>query len=243
MYKNNLEKMMIFSDEKIKTLIENIISDESVVENQSASALYEKHIFNSLLPLYQKHIFNSLLPSNISAQKWIQLMYDGYLEINEVISAAFRYLSSGISWQAKYKNALPLVEYASHLSTFSSAVPTGKEEELPYFLVQLDAVIGELEYYANNYTGELEGIKKSELLKEADYARELYKTAKDKPQCMKYINIYSLICNNWEYLKKHTITYRLLSAMAKMEKGWISDAETRYKLTQILKIVSDDWKD
>ena len=243
MYKNNLEKMMIFSDEKIKTLIENIISDESVVENQSASALYEKHTFNSLLPLYQKHIFNSLLPSNISAQKWIQLMYDGYLEINEVISAAFRYLSSGISWQAKYKNALPLVEYASHLSTFSSAVPTGKEEELPYFLVQLDAVIGELEYYANNYTGELEGIKKSELLKEADYARELYKTAKDKPQCMRYINIYSLICNNWEYLKKHTITYRLLSAMAKMEKGWISDAETRYKLTQILKIVSDDWKD
>ena len=229
MSKNNLKKMMIFSDEKIKTLIENIISDESVVENRSASALYEKHIFNSLLP------------SNISAQKWIQLMYDGSWKINEVISAAFRYLSSGISWQAKYKNALPLVEYASHLSTFSSAVPTGKEEELPYFLVQLDAVIGELEYYANNYTGELTGIKKSEILKQVDYARELYKIAKDKPQCMKYINIYNLVCNNWEYLKKHTITYKLLSAMAKMEKGWTNNAETRYRLTQILKTVSVAW--
>ena len=41
---NNLKKMIVFSSDRAKRIIENLIADEAQIENRSASALIEKHL-------------------------------------------------------------------------------------------------------------------------------------------------------------------------------------------------------
>ena len=62
-----------------------------------------------------------------------------------------------------------------------------------------------------------------------------------EPQHIKYLNIYKLLLNNWQDLKGWSITYRLLSDLASMEKGWRNTPEVRTKLLKILKEISNEW--
>lgn len=78
---------------------------------------------------------------------------------------------------------------------------------------------------------------------EAKYARELLKEATEEPQFMRYCNFYQLVIDNWDVLKDWSITFRMLSDLTSMEKGWRTTPESRYELTQIMKELSKDWED
>lgn len=224
MSRNDLKKMMIFSSEKIKLIVENIISDEVAVESRSASALYEKHILNDLLP------------KNESASMWLKLLYDGSWGVGEVLNACFSYLSGGINWEAKYDNSFELVRWAHHWECMANNLPDENAPEMYHFLLQLDSIVSKLDEIAKQSTQ-----NQYEIKKEADWAKELYKIAKNEPEYMRYCNIYQLLLNNWEVLKNWSITYRLLADLASMQKKWRNTEKTRYELTKLLKIISDEW--
>ena len=223
---NNLKKMIIFSNDRIKTIVEKMVSDEATVEKRSASALIEKHILNDLLP------------ENPCAAMWLQLLYDGSWGIGEVLEACFANLSAGIYWQAKHDNALNIVKFAHHWESMANNIPDPESHEMHHFLSQLDSVVTKLEIIAEEtQNGQYEAQK------EAKWAKDLYNIAKTEPEYMRFSNIYQLLLNNWEHLKNWTITYRLLADMVAMQKNWRNTEETRYELTQILTAVSAEWND
>lgn len=222
---NNLKKMIIFSSERNRTIIERMISVEANVENRSASALIEKHIMHDLLP------------QNPSASTWVQFLYDGTWGIGDVLSACFGYLACGGSgWTAKHDNAFEIVRFAHHWECMSNSLPDVDAQEMPYFMSQFDSLVTKLQKIAKE-------TKDSEAENEAHWAEELYKIAKEEPEYMRYGNIYQLIMNNWEYLKNWSITYRLLMSMASMEKHWHDYDMVRYELVRLLKEVSAEWND
>lgn len=224
MSSNSLKKMIIFSNERIRKVIEGMISDEAIVEKRSASALIEKHLMNDLLP------------KEASASMWIQFMYEGIWGIGEVLDACFGYLAAGNNWEAKHDNALELVKFAYHWDTMSNTLPDVKALEMHHFLSQLDSVVAKLEDVAEKASS-----GRYESQKEAEWAKELYRIAVEEPVYMRFANIYQLILNNWGIFKNWSITYRLLSDMAAMQKNWRNTEETRYELTNILKNITNEW--
>lgn len=223
---NNLKKMIIFSNDRIKAIVEKMVSDEATVEKRSASALIEKHILNDLLP------------ENPNAAMWLQLLYDGSWGIGEVLEACFADLSAGVNWQSKHDNALDIVKFAHHWECMANNIPDPEAHEMHHFLSQLDSVVTKLETIAEEATS-----GQYEAQKEAKWAKDLYNIAKDEPEYMRFSNIYQLLLNNWEHLKNWSITYRLLADMVAMQKNWRNTEETRYELTQLLTTVSAEWND
>ena len=223
---NNVKKMIIFSSDRIKTIVEKMVSDEATIEKRSASAIIEKHILNDLLP------------KNPNAAMWLQFLYDGSWGIGDVLGACFGDLSAGVDWQAKYDNALDIVKFANHWVCMTGSRPDPEAYKNPHFLSQFDSVVTKLETIAEEATsGQYEAQKK------AEFAKDLYNIAKDKPEDMVYSSIYLLLLDNWEYLKNWSITYRLLADIVAMNKDWRNTEETRYELTQLLITVSAEWND
>lgn len=222
---NSLKKMIIFSNDRTRKIIEGMIADEATIEKRSASALIEKHLMDELLP------------QNQNAAMWIQLLYDGSWEIGDVLQACFAYLSAGIDWKAKHDNAFELVKFAQHWDLMANVNPDSEAQEMYHFLSQLDSVATKLMIIA---TESVDG--EYEAKKEAEWARELYKITFEEPDKIRFGDIYQLVLNNWEFLKNWSITYRLLADMSIMQKNWINTEETRYELTKILKCVSSEWE-
>lgn len=226
---NNLKKMIVFSSDKAKQIIENLIADEAIIENRSASALIEKHLMDDLLP------------KNNNARLWLELLYTEEWGIGDVLKAAFSTNAAGTrgAWSSKWDNLLPLVEYALRQEILCNTVPTGKERELHHFRSQLDSICNKLEGLAAD-----EDNKNSYFYSnEAKFARELLKEANEEPEFMRYCNFYSLVIDNWNVLKDWSITFRMLNDLAAMEQGWRTTPESRYELTQIIKELSIDWND
>lgn len=224
---NNLKKMIVFSSDRMKAIIENMIADEAAVENRSASALIEKHLYNDLMP------------QNKDARFWLDPLYQGEWSVGNVLHAAFAANAAGTrgAWSSKWGNFLPLIEFAKTQESLCNTVPTGEEQELHHFRSQLDSICEKLESLAEDK----ENPDAPYYANEAKYARDLLKEAKEEPQYMRYINFYQLVIDNWEILKDWSITFRMLCDLATMEKGWRNTPEVRYELTRILSDISKEW--
>lgn len=225
MARNKTEKMTV-SFEKPE-LIKKLVGDIAIKENRSLSAIIEKIILKSLMP-------------ENSDAKWIaeQYLYSEDGGIGRALDATFANNSAGVNWGAVHDNLLPLVQFASTQEVFCNSVLTGKEEELHHTFSQVQSVIDRLNRLSEEAT---DTEKKLYYKKEADWGAELLKELKEETQYSRLTNFYQLLLNSWEDFKDWTITYRLLSDLAKLEKGWRDDPEARMELLQILKTVSSEW--
>ena len=222
---NSLKKMLIFSSERIKKIIENMIKEESEIKNTSFSSMTETHLLNELLP------------QNRNAARWVEFMYDGTWNIENVLEASFSYLAAGTLFQARYDNAAPLVHLAHQWNSMTDDTPDAEAGEMYHFMSQLDTIVELLNYAANEATE-----FKFELSREAKKAKELYDLFRNNSDKVKFSHVYMLIIDNWEVLKNSTFTYRLLTDMVAMKKNWLRNEEARYELTQTLKKVSAEWE-
>lgn len=208
-------------------LIERLVKDEAEIENRSESAIIEKHLIDSFLPTEK------------NARCWaMNFLYSEDGGIGQTLNAVFATNAAGVYLNSRYDNLLPIVQFAKTQECFCNTTPNGEERELYHFCSQLDSVCKRLELLSEERPD-----KKIEYLNEAEWGRELLKEATNEPQFMRYVNIYQLLLNNWEDLKGWSITYRLLSDLAVLEKGWRNSPEARNELLSILKSVSNEWKD
>lgn len=217
----------------VKTkLIERLIKDEAKIENRSESAIFEMCVLNYFLPL------------NEEARWFVEYYLYGDEEsqgIGTTLNAIFSYNSAGTrgAWSSKYGNLLPIVQFAHSEQGYCNTIPTGKEEELYHFRSQLDSICNKLEKMAKMENNPRQHYYQTE----AEYARELLKIANEEPQNMRYGSYYQLVIDNWEELKDWSITFRMLSDLTSMEKGWRNTPETRTKLLKLIKEVSVEWND
>lgn len=224
---NSLKKMIIFSNEKTKLLVENLVKDDATVKKRSASAIIEDRLLDSFLPQEK------------NARFWVaNYLYCEDYGIGKTLDAIFSYNNAGINWNSKYDNLLPLVEFACTYSSMSNATPTGNERERHHCISQLKDVVHKLSYLSENAT---DHNTKRYYEAEAKRAQYFLDELDKEPEYVRYFNIFNLIYCNWEDLKDWSITYRLLADLSALEKGWLYTAETKTELLQIIKDVTNEW--
>ena len=208
-------------------LINRLVKDEAEIENRADSAVIETRLLESYLP------------SNRKARFLVETcLYCENGDIGDTISAIFSLPSATYDISLKYGDLRPVLEFAHEQQCLCRTIPTGKEPEHPHFCSQLDSVATILEDLQKETTSSTQQLA---YYHESKWARDLLEIAQKEPDQLRYSNIYQLVMNNWDALKDHPITYRLLSDLAAMEKGWKNTARTRFELLQIIKTVAKEW--
>ena len=129
-----------------------------------------------------------------------------------------------------------MIIFARKQSTLSSFRLNGDEPVLYHCTSQIDTIINILERIAKE-----KDTPNYNILHEIKFAKILLKDLEEHPSQIKLSNFYSILINNWEYLKDSTFTYRLLRDLTILEKGWCNNHETRIELLQIIKDVTKEW--
>lgn len=211
-------------------LINRLVKDEADIQNRSESAIIENRLLDSFLPDESNARF-------IAATS----LYGDGGGVGNALEAIFSNNAAGLNHASKYDNLLPIVEFAHVLSCSSRAIPTGKERERVHFCSQLDSVATMLEELAADAAAAGDVVTRVSYQNEAKWARALLEEFETEPQYTRYSNIFQLVLNNWDVLKGWSITYRLLTDLAAMEKDWTDNANTRTELLRLLKEVASEW--
>lgn len=227
---NNLKKMIIFSDSRTKLMIENMVTDEAMLQKCSASATIEKHLLNNLLP------------KNINASTWVQHLYDGSWTVCDILKDVFSWNAAGNcgAYSSRYDNLRPLVEFALRQASECQTVITGKEKEFHHFFLHLNSICNKFDHLAEETT---DNSRKYLYISEAKWVRLLTEETISNPQNIRTCDYYRLILNNWIDLKDFSVSFKMLFTLVSMEKDWQNNENIRYELTQILKSISTDWND
>ena len=141
---------------------------------------------------------------------------------------------------AVHDNMLPLVQFAYLQELYYPSVITGEEKELLDTFSQIQAVIRRLNRRSEKAIDENE---KSSYKQQADNAAGLLQELKSNPENSSLIDFYQLFIDSWEDYKNWMFTYRLLSNLVKLGKGWENNPEARMEFLQIKEKVLAEWKE
>lgn len=214
---NNLKKMIIFSTQNIRSVIEGFAADEAVIEKRSASSIIENHILNDILP------------ENKDASYFCRSMYDeAAWSVSECLKNIFSYMAAGVNWKAKHKNGFEIVNFAYKLACQRNYRISSDKKEIYHFRSAFDAVNVVIQEKCDDTT-----MKK--------WSSELLKSCQAEEVDLESGMIILLIINNWHILGDYTYTYRMLTDIFAMAKDEKSTAEDRIELVNILKDVSKEW--
>lgn len=85
--------------------------------------------------------------------------------------------------------------------------------------------------------------EKSSYKQQADNVAGLLQELKSNPENSSLIDFYQLFIDSWEDYKNWMFTYRLLSNLVKLGKGWENNPEARMEFLQIKEKVLAEWKE
>lgn len=211
----SLKKQLFFSCVENLNLINSFIHDESVCTRKKSSEILEKRLFDSFLS------------KNDQIRFWILNLYQGGSS-GDILSSAFEYNSSGIKWKSQGLPLLPFIEYAINEQKYIGRYEVDKEpmEHLLYSLNSIRELLKKLK--SDNLDIE-SSLKFSGALETLNYFIDVLngKYGDEKTQ---FGIIYHFFKDYWDDLKDSTHTFRALSDLAAMQKGWRDTQESRYFL-------------
>ena len=211
----SLKKQLFFSCVENLNLINSFIHDESVCTRKKSSEILEKRLFDSFLS------------KNDQIRFWILNLYqDG--SSGDILSSVFEYNSSGIKWKSQGLPLLPFIEYAINEQKYIGRYEVDKEpmEHLLYSLNSIRELLKKLK--SDNLDIE-SSLKFSGALETLNYFIDVLngKYGDEKTQ---FGIIYHFFKDYWDDLKDSTHTFRALSDLTAMQKGWRNTQESRYFL-------------
>lgn len=227
--KKSSEKKLISL--KNKELIDKLLYDYERVNSLSASAIIESCITKTLLP---HNKMANLLISNMYLHNW---------KSNKILQEVYFYLASGINWNARYTNSLPLVKFSYELELYSTTtLDCAKEDKIRYIISGLESIKNFLEH---TYESKIDSNSfiKDNLNKEIDLLSDYIGIAKNHPDLMMISNIYRFIINNWSFINDYTKTYRLLGVLEDIRLYINDTSDIRCRLIELLKDISNEWDD
>lgn len=215
MIPNALKKMIIFSSENRRKVLENAIKDRAAVANCTESAVIDQALSSFLLP------------QNQDAAMWVELLYDGDT-LSESYARAFSYLASGTMWGVKQANSQSLLTCFCRIIGPDFYRFQGDEQLLPHFISQLESISEFLP--ENSFPGDKKWL---------DY--QIIQLRKD-PQEVDAQELIYLIHRQFEHLKNYPRTYRALADLARIAGHTMRDtAQHRTAYIDALKIASAEW--
>ena len=217
MVSNNLKKMIVFSSEVKRKVLEGIIKDQASQTGSSESAIIEQTLTKKLLP------------SNENALFWVERLYNGGT-LAEAYTSVFAYLAAGPMWEAKHDNGRPLVAEFARLVAMDFPILTGGESELHHLLSQLTSIY--------------ELLPEGGSMDDKNLCKICIQQLQNDPQAFYLIDLTSLILRNWDNLKNYTHTYRALVDLARLSAPRLRDVpRSRTQFTAALDEVSRNWQE
>lgn len=223
-----IQKVFYFSSKNTKSIVEGLLEDESIVTNRSTSYLIEQHILNDFLP------------QNKTVSSWIQLLYmkdekdKSISGLKDTMISVFSYLAAGIYFEAKINTGKKLVEYAYKNKCLYQNQSNGYDNaDFHYFKSQLGYVIERIVMMQKAIIDETfeEAERKTKLIFDIEELKRIHEENEIYDDSLSFV--YIMILDNWDMLYNWTYTFRLLTAMARLQ-NWKDSAETRMILIKIL---------
>lgn len=203
-----------------KRLIETMADDESFCKGMKTSAILESRLIDSFLT------------ENNQIKLWILHLYNGYTS-GEILSLVFRYNSSGINWKSQVLPVLPLIEFAINEQKYIGKYKVDKDlmVDLWHSLSSIRLILEELK--SDNFDIE-SSLKFAGALETLNYFMDQL-SGKYGDEKIQFGLIFQFFKDYWDDLKDSTHTFRALSYLAEMQKGWRNSKESRYLLTCYLR--------
>ncbi len=217
MAENNLKKTLLFSSLEKKELVDNIVSDESNSIGRKISAIIELTVMDELLT------------KNDQIRFWITELYKGCTS-GEIISSIFDYNSARFNWKSLGLPLLPLIEFAIDEQKFIDNDEFDKDSitsNLIDYLIQLKNIFME-----NSNNERDSDVKYQKGLEALEFFIDVLKKGNQK---IPFVMIYRFFKDYWDILKDSAYTFKALSDLASMQKGWRNDNYSRFALVCCLR--------
>lgn len=209
------KKQLFFSCVENLNLINSFIHDESVCTRNKSSEILEKRLFDSFLS------------KNDQIRFWILDLYQGGSS-DDILSSVFEYNSSGIKWKSKGLPLLPFIEYAINEQRYINKYKVDKEP-MEHLLDSLNSIRELLKKLKSDNIDIESSLKFSEALETLNYFIDVL-NGKYGVEKVPFKLIYHFFKDYWDDLKDSTHTFRALSDLVAMQKGWRDTEESRYFL-------------
>lgn len=209
------KKQLFFSCVENLNLINSFIHDESVCTRNKSSEILEKRLFDSFLS------------KNDQIRFWILNLYQGGSS-DDILSSVFEYNSSGIKWKSQGLPLLPFIEYAINEQRYINKYKVDKEP-MEHLLDSLNSIRELLKKLKSDNIDIESSLKFSGALETLNYFIDVL-NGKYGVEKVPFKLIYHFFKDYWDDLKDSTHTFRALSNLAAMQKGWRDTEESRYFL-------------
>lgn len=209
------KKQLFFSCVENLNLINSFIHDESVCTRNKSSEILEKRLFDSFLS------------KNDQIRFWILNLYQGGSS-DDILSSVFEYNSSGIKWKSKGLPLLPFIEYAINEQRYIYKYKVDKEP-MEHLLDSLNSIRELLKKLKSDNIDIESSLKFSGALETLNYFIDVL-NGKYGVEKVPFKLIYHFFKDYWDDLKDSTHTFRALSDLVAMQKGWRDTEESRYFL-------------
>ena len=209
------KKQLLFSCVENLNLINSFIHDESVCTRKKSSEILEKRLFDSFLS------------KNDQIRFWILNLYQGGSS-GDILSSVFEYNSSGIKWKSQGPPLLPFIEYAINEQRYINKYKVDKEP-MEHLLDSLNSIRELLKKLKSDNIDIESSLKFSGALETLNYFIEVL-NGKYGVEKVPFKLIYHFFKDYWNDLKDSTHTFRALSDLVAMQKGWRDTEESRYFL-------------
>lgn len=212
---NQLKKVIQFSCIKNKKLIEAMADDESLYKGVKTSTILESRLMDSFLT------------ENDQIRFWILNLYNGDTS-GDILSSVFEYNSSGIKWKSQGLPLLPFIEYAINEQKYINKYKVDKEP-MEHLLDSLNSIRELLKKLKSDNIDIESSLKFSGALETLNYFIDVL-NGKYGVEKVPFKLIYHFFKDYWDDLKDSTHTFRALSDLVAMQKGWRDTEESRYFL-------------
>lgn len=217
MAENNLKKTLLFSSLEKKELVDNIVSDESNSIGRKISAIIELTVMDELLT------------KNDQIRFWITKLYKGCTS-GEILSSIFDYNSAGFSWKSRGLPVLPLIEFAIDEQKFIDKDEFDNDSVTSNLIDYLIQLKNNFMVSSNNERDPDAKYKNG--LETLEFFIDVLNNGNNE---IRFVMIYRFFKDYWDILKDSAYTFKALSELVSIQKGWRNDNYSRFALVCCLR--------
>lgn len=217
MAENNLKKTLLFSSLEKKELVDNIVSDESNSIGRKISAIIELTVMDELLT------------KNDQIRFWITKLYKGCTS-GEILSSIFDYNSAGFSWKSRGLPVLPLIEFAIDEQKFIDKDEFDNDSVTSNLIDYLIQLKNNFMVSSNNERDPDAKYKNG--LETLEFFIDVLNNGNNE---IRFVMIYRFFKDYCDILKDSAYTFKALSELVSIQKGWRNDNYSRFALVCCLR--------
>lgn len=217
MASSELKKNLLFSCVENKELIDVMIDDESTCTRKKPSAILELRLFDTFLT------------KNDQIRFWILDLYRGKSS-GDTLSSVFNYNAAGVKWKSLGLPLLPFIEFAIDEQKFIDKDEVDKDSVTSNLIDYLIQLKNNFMVSSNN---ERDTDTKYKIgLETLEFFIDVLNNGNNE---IRFVMLYRFFKDYWDILKDSAYTFKALSDLVSMQKGWRNDNYSRFALVCCLR--------